>query len=270
MADSPALGWYEDPGNATQLRFWDGEGWTDQVSSMTSDDGGVGHRRRLSGWAIAGIVACALLVVGGITAIIVQTTKGSSSSEHSSAENTLPPLPAPQGWETYISRSGAIAYAYDPEWTNLYTPEYETMVLAMGGTTDVETELAGVWMLDGSAFTGETTLVILAFDEGTTNHLPLSYQSSGWVHEWAQTAEADGYDIGVDESYTTNTGLDAWRTDFTMTVDGTPLYSSVVLFDYDVTSGVVYVMSVKDFDFWITDFLNVANSIVVIKPPVSP
>lgn len=33
----PAPGWYSDPQNNTQLRYWDGTKWTDQVRPMITD-----------------------------------------------------------------------------------------------------------------------------------------------------------------------------------------------------------------------------------------
>jgi hypothetical protein len=31
MADSPAAGWYDDPSDSTNLRYWDGAAWTPQI-----------------------------------------------------------------------------------------------------------------------------------------------------------------------------------------------------------------------------------------------
>ena len=31
MADSPVAGWYDDPADATMLRYWDGAAWTDRL-----------------------------------------------------------------------------------------------------------------------------------------------------------------------------------------------------------------------------------------------
>ena len=33
----PAPGWYPDPSNATQLRWWDGQQWTEQVQASISE-----------------------------------------------------------------------------------------------------------------------------------------------------------------------------------------------------------------------------------------
>lgn len=271
MADTPSVGWYADPADASRLRYWDGEQWTDQVRALGSAAESPRPQRRLSRWAITGIVACALMVVGGITALVVQA--GSADDTPSSSKQDSSSASAPPDWEVYTSRSGAIEYAYDPDWTDVLTPEYEDMMMGVmdsSGVEDIEVELAGAWILDGSMFSGETTLIVMAFDEGTDDHGPLDFQATSFV--WGNTSAvgADDYDTVVDESFTTDSGLEAWRIDFTMMVDGEPIYSSVIVYEKGVTLGVVYVLSLKDFDFWISDFLAVANSVVVVKPPVSP
>ncbi len=38
MSELPAAGWYQDPANADNIRYWDGTQWTEQVAKRTNED----------------------------------------------------------------------------------------------------------------------------------------------------------------------------------------------------------------------------------------
>lgn len=62
MADPPMAGWYTDPAGSGQLRWWDGQRWTDATRNTAVDEGAAGGRRR---GVVAGVVTAAVLLVGG-------------------------------------------------------------------------------------------------------------------------------------------------------------------------------------------------------------
>ncbi|MEY4347740.1 MAG: hypothetical protein RIS43_159 [Actinomycetota bacterium] len=37
MTELPAAGWYQDPANADNVRYWDGQAWTEQVAPRASE-----------------------------------------------------------------------------------------------------------------------------------------------------------------------------------------------------------------------------------------
>ncbi|MEY4322886.1 MAG: hypothetical protein RL410_667 [Actinomycetota bacterium] len=41
MSELPAAGWYQDPANPDNVRFWDGKQWTEQVAPRSNDSGKV-------------------------------------------------------------------------------------------------------------------------------------------------------------------------------------------------------------------------------------
>lgn len=64
MADPPTAGWYTDPAGSGELRWWDGQRWTDATRSTAVDEvTPAGGRRR--GVVVAGVVVAAVLLVGG-------------------------------------------------------------------------------------------------------------------------------------------------------------------------------------------------------------
>ncbi|MBN2177371.1 MAG: DUF2510 domain-containing protein [Demequinaceae bacterium] len=280
MAETPMAGWYADPENAERLRYWDGTSWTGQIRAATKGDGADAPRRRLSGLAIIGIVAAALVTIAGFTAIILNaggesTPAPPASPSHTppvtpDATRTAPAVAAPEGWEVYISRSGAFEYAYDPEWTDVWTPSYELMLLGAVELEDVDMEVAGSWILDGSPMTGETNLIVIATSDGTEVPGFMEIQAEAFARSNAASIESDDYTSILSEELVMANGYDAWRIDYTMTAYDLPFTASVVAFRHETTIGFIYVVSLKDFDSWLPDFLTLVDSFVVVKPPESP
>lgn len=273
MAETPIAGWYADPADGTQLRYWDGGAWTAQIRSATTSSATKTPRRRLPGIAIAGIVVAALLTISGFIVIIMNAggdPDSTSTGTSTPGSETAPKVTVPDGWALFTSRSGAIQYFYDPAWTDVWTPELEISAIESGGNIDgVEMELCGSWLVSGSAFSGGTNLVVIATSDGTIP-IMLGLQTKGFVQGNAASVGGEDLNISFDEGFTTASGYEAWRIDYTMTAYDTEMYSSVVAFQHDVTIGFAYIASLEDFDVWMPDFLTLADSLVVVKPPVSP
>jgi hypothetical protein len=271
MTESPAAGWYADPENDERLRYWDGTAWTGQIRPGKAGGGTAASRGGLSGLAIAGIVVAALAVVAGLVAIILNAGgEPDPTSTNSDGPRTAPEVVAPEGWEVYVSRSGAFEYAYDPDWTDALTPSYEDMLVGTAGLADVQMEVAGSWILDGSQLTGETSLIIVATSDGTTIPGLMELQAESFVRSNAASIESDDYEEILSEGITTANGYDAWRIDYTMTAYETSFTASVVAFRHETTLGFIYVVSLKGFDDWRSDYLAVVDSLVITGPPVSP
>jgi hypothetical protein len=270
MADSPAAGWHSDPENPDRMRFWDGQKWTDQVQAMAGADPSPtkapGPKRRLPGLAIAGMIVAALLVVGGLTAIIVNAL----GSGDPTVQPSRSAMGLPSDWSTYTSRSGAVTYSYDPAWYDLWTAEEEAQMIEAMPIPGADIEVAGEWMTDGSPLTGGTALVIIVVSDGTPVPDNLDFQAMGFVVSNAQAIGTGDYDIVLNEGFTTTNGYDAWRIDYTMDSLESTMYSSVIAFRHEVTMGFLYTLSLEGFDSWIPDLLAVTDSLVVVKPPVSP
>ncbi len=284
MPEAPSAGWYADPADSTRLRYWDGKAWSNQIRPAETQPGSKAPRHRLPGIAIVGIVFGALLTVGGFAAIILNATDKSDPTPTSASTpgsdvtptpvntegSTTPEVIIPENWELFTSRSGAIQYAYDPAWTDIWTPEYEqAMVEGAGDLNGVEMEVAGSWLLDGSAWTGGTNLIIVASSDGTTPRM-LGLQAQSFVQANAASVNGEDLEEAFDEGFTTANGYEAWRIDYTFSAYGSELYASVIAFQHDITIGFLYIASLEDFDVWTPGFLAVADSLVVIKPPVSP
>ena len=62
---SAAPGWYPDPGGSSQQRYWDGERWTDALSTGTGGSSPAPTSGNSTGWAaLAHLSALVAIVVG--------------------------------------------------------------------------------------------------------------------------------------------------------------------------------------------------------------
>ena len=69
----PASGWYDDPDDPSQYRYWDGETWTAHRSAKSTSpppSDAPAYRESRAGWALAlslaGILCCGPLSVAGL------------------------------------------------------------------------------------------------------------------------------------------------------------------------------------------------------------
>lgn len=67
-APQPPAGWYDDPSDARRLRYWDGTGWTEQVSAKVAP-ATVRNPSVAAGRTDGGAIAALVLGITGIVAI---------------------------------------------------------------------------------------------------------------------------------------------------------------------------------------------------------
>lgn len=82
MSDQVAAGWYQDPAGSGQLRWWDGQQWTDHLRPVPTADtpGGPTPARRRRRPLVAGIMI--LLVAGaGVAVVALGDRSGSSGAD---------------------------------------------------------------------------------------------------------------------------------------------------------------------------------------------
>ncbi len=291
MAASPEAGWYADPGDATRHRYWDGTAWTEktrlgaEAASLGETPSGAGTRRRR--FPPVAIAATAVVALGAIAgAVVVLSNNATDPTPHSTPTDTashdtsqgdgnpvteLTPwdVYVPSDWVVFTSRSGAIEYSYDPTWTDISGMTSEQALADTPGLESMEVELAGSWMISGSALSGGTSLMVIALSDGTVPIL-LPIQTEQFANSNATATGGTNYTVLTDAGFTTGEGYKAWRVDYTMDVYGVHANQTVIGFISDVTIGFVYVSSIDDFDTWMPDLLSVVDSLVVVKPPVGP
>lgn len=89
--DVPA-GWYPDPRDPRQIRWWDGTGWTESTAPMPADAAAAGiaepARRSPVLPVLAGVVAFLLLAVGAVAILLGQ--RGGSATPRAGAPSSAP------------------------------------------------------------------------------------------------------------------------------------------------------------------------------------
>jgi len=293
MATSPEAGWYTDPGDATRHRYWDGNAWTDKsrpgtdgsATGPASGGSNVKRRGRLLPISLAAgvvvAVGAAVITLAVLPDHDADPTPSATATHNTATDDTtqgdvepiteLTPweVNIPSDWSTFVSRSGAIEYSYNPTWTDISTIISEEALTDSPELGSTQAEIAGAWMMDGSALSGGTSLTIFALSDGTVP-LFLPIQTEQFASSNATAAGGTNYTVVVDAGFTTAQGYDAWRVDYTMDLYGVTAYQSVIGFVSDVTLGFIFVSSINDVDQWMPDLLSVTDSLVVVKPPVSP
>lgn len=92
-------GWYPDPANPSQLRFWDGAQWTQEVDGVEQVPGPIGPRKGVPGWLliIVAIVVVGLITVAAIRLIGGDTNSGGPAGGPLSTDNNSS-TPSVSGW----------------------------------------------------------------------------------------------------------------------------------------------------------------------------
>ena len=96
-------GWYEDPWSPGGRRWWDGNRWTDHVSSA-GESAAAGKRKwRVWPW-VAGAAVLLLLMAGGAVALIVAISGDDTEVGRRAAPNSTPEKPTPPSEEPASNR----------------------------------------------------------------------------------------------------------------------------------------------------------------------
>ncbi|WP_062294643.1 DUF2510 domain-containing protein [Demequina phytophila] len=165
----PPAGWYPDPEQAGQQRYWDGREWgTHRVIDPAVRDqrSSTAPRARVGaivGWSIAGAVVLLGLIGGAIAMIVPELAD--AASEAGGRELTAAPG---DGWSTQDVLEGGGTIAVDPAWEDVTdiigVSEMEDQ---MAGPLDVDVHVDGAWLTAGDVETGGVMLMVIsAVDTG--------------------------------------------------------------------------------------------------------
>lgn len=292
MATSPVAGWYADPANSKNVRFWDGTAWSNStrpveavaqstaaLSSGSLDFPETTKKPRSIGTIVAIVAGVGLLAASITVGVVAMSNKDvvaqptvdaqpSSDQPQDAKPNDTGEtheLVIPEGWVSFTSRSGAIEYQRDGIWSDTYTIEIEQIFATAAETPGVEFELAGMWQIDEANLSGPALGVIAGSDGTTARNLRL--QTMSFVRSDAQSNGSGDYTTTLDEGYFTPQGYEAWRVDYTYDLYGTPLFNTVIGVMHDTTIVFVYGGSLTEDDSWIEEVATLADTLVIVKAP---
>lgn len=88
-------GWYPDPADPSQLRFWDGTQWSREAAGR-QNAGPPPRSRSVPGWLI---IIVAIVVVGLITVLAIRVLGGGSGAGTPAIEDSNSSTPTVPGWD---------------------------------------------------------------------------------------------------------------------------------------------------------------------------
>jgi len=271
MEGTPIPGWYMDPSNGSQHRYWDGTAWTTRTRSAgitTSPFGGDPAPQRTGLWIALGLLAVAGI---GTTAFLLLRPDGETVAESPSPSASTPEpisttdpsdVVVPEGWELYTSATGVMSYAVDPAWEDLLGPADQDYIHSFYSEPEQATsEYSGAWLLSGSAWTGGTSVYIMSVSDGTEPAL-LRAQAKGFAG-----SEIDDIEILLDEEFTSAHGYEGWRIDYNAMIDDVTFPESVIMLKSGVTLIIVYATTNEATPVFADGLLTLVDSIVVHHAP---
>jgi hypothetical protein len=205
MAGTPEAGWYADPADAKQVRYWDGNAWTTQIRSSGPSLAPETPRHRLPAIAITGIVVGALLAVGGITAILLNAGNDPVSGAQPAGDNEV----------QFTSDSGLITINVPASWKEdtAAAREYFDLVDVPGMTVQAS------WDLDAAPWFGGASATIATYDHVLGDSVEMAEQTFSALEGFFTDART--LNRGT---YTTEGGIVLQRLDFQQEVSGVAMY----------------------------------------------
>ncbi len=213
------------------------------------------------------LLVVAFLAGGAVTKYVLTEVFGPRSEAAAPLTPSVPVTQAtiPDGWTMYTSRSGAVTYARDPNWTDAYTVEVERSAFATGHPAGGTIELAGVWTWGGvNTPTATVVQVIVGTVPGSTDGV------QGGAVGFARAAGASlsgGDEVEtLNAAFDTSARYDGWQIDSTFSTADGPLYTSLIAVGQGDSVVMVYCMSRQAPSEWNSDVASLARSVTLLGP----
>jgi hypothetical protein len=202
-----------------------------------------------------------VLVLGIIAVVVGAALFVGKVKTHS---GTVDDMVVPAGWEVYTARSGGYAYAYDPDWVDLATPDVEQQLLdSIGPQTTFTADFGGLWGVPDA--NGDNSAVFEVM--GATyraNVVRVKAETANFVASSSAAAGMGDPVILRSESFTTPLGYSAWVTEYSGDLGGLTYFQGVIGIAEGDTLVFAYVFSIDDPDAWERDLEDLASSVVIL------
>ena len=288
----PPPDWYDDPGDASAKRYWDGTRWTDwtrpasETPSAPAPGGAVAPADPSAPTAaspfgtgappppmaqepapksrkglVIGLSIGGAVVVLGIIAIAIGALYLGKVKSH---DHTIDEMVAPDGWMVKYSDTNSYAFAYDPAWTDLNTPQLAAQYReSLGNHVNYTYDFAGIWQVSASASGGSVlqmiggTYRVTSVDLEQEMKLVAKGASAGFGNAPTTTLR--------DDTLTNPLGYESRLEEFSVSSNGKNLYMGVAaVAEGDTIIFAIMVSSYKP-PTWEGTLTDVASSIVIVN-----
>jgi len=241
----PPPGWYQDPDNAAQQRYWDGAAW---AAPLTAIPAATPAKKGLSRKAIIGIVAgvAGLLVLGVVAVVMLlpQLEEAALSAFDGTGAEALE-ADIPESWTTMAVLEGGGAIAHDPTWEDVRVEMGASSIEALTlQETGIDMRVDGGWMMGGTWETGGSVLTLLsAADLGGPSSARL--EAEGFLVQ--STSELEDVAKISSQSVETAAGYTAYVIEFEYSFYGERLMDTVGVVVDGPREVIVYASSLEEY-----------------------